>query len=133
MSTGGGSADSDEIGVDAVIVGVETDEADRAFEVAYDFGDGVSGAAAVNDGEDGIASGCELIDEGDGVFRDVGVSGGPATADDEDDPDASRILMWREAVQRQSGSEFSPVDDVLLSGAVGELRWLGGEGRGQDD
>jgi len=133
LSARGGSADSDEIGVDAVFFGMETDEADGAFEVADDFGDGVSGAAAVNDGEDRVASGCELIDEGYGVFGDVGVSGGPSTADDEDDPDASRILMRREAVHCQGGPELSPVDDVLLSGAVGEERVLGRERRSQDE
>lgn len=128
VTAGGGSADSDEIGVDAVIVGVKTDETDCTFEVADDFGDGVSGAASVNDGEDGVASGCKLINEGDGVFRNVGMSGGPAAADDDDDPDTSRILMRREEVQRQGGPELSAIDDVLLSGAVGEFWRVGSEG-----
>ena len=79
------AVDPDPIRVDAVVLGMMTDEPDGAVHVLDDLGHGEAGLAAVDHGEDGEAPVDERSDEG---RVDRLVRGEEAAADDEDDTDA---------------------------------------------
>ena len=63
MTARGGSRDTEAIGVDPVVLGVITDEPHSPVHVLDDLGNGIAGLAAVDDGEDGVASIGQRLDE----------------------------------------------------------------------
>lgn len=124
MPAGGTAGDAEAVGVDVVVGSMEADEADGATGHGEDFGDGVFGLRAVDDGEDGVAAlGQHVHEDTEEGVVDGFVGAGPTAGDHGDDADVVGVGFWGEDVHREGDAGEAAVDDILGArvGGIGGL------------
>ena len=113
MPAGGAAVNAEVVRVDVVLSGVVMNETNGAMEVFQDFGNRVTGLAAVGDFEDGVAAPEKFARE---CATDGSLVRHPAAADHEEDAAVIGMIERGETLERQRGPPFATVNDVINTG-----------------
>lgn len=118
-AAGAGAEDAEAIGIDAVVLGMNADVADRAVNVGDDLADGEAGLSAMAHQEEGVAA----VEEGlehDGAVEpgidqvDPGLEGGA----DHEDRAAAVLLARLPDIHRQRHAELAAIHDITSARVV---------------